>query len=332
MATTAARGLARSSMATASTSMVPSGMLHCLGTADGKRALEGGHAGDLRRRPELLRRQRRAGRRRRPADRAVGGSPAGPEPDDFRDLKGNGTGIVAFDKFTGKERYRTTDELASYSSPIVTRNQRPTARALLVPQSACRLRCRRRETAHFSFRGGRNSSKASTPPTRSSSAIDILLTECYGVGSVLLKVDGRRPRSSGRTIPIRAARRSNATGTRRSTSNGFVYGSSGRNSETAELRCIDLATGDVKWRQPDLGRCSLLLVDGHFVVWTEFGQLLLVKLDPTRYVEVARMDFGIDRPRSVPRPLLGRPGARPTVGCTFAARVDCLCLELIPPP
>ena len=33
--------------------------------------------------------------------------------------KGNGIGIVAFDKFTGKDRYRTRDELASYTSPMV---------------------------------------------------------------------------------------------------------------------------------------------------------------------------------------------------------------------
>src|SRR5919202_1232034 len=50
----------------------------------------------------------------------VGGSPPGPVPDDFRALKGNGSGIVAFDKLAGKERYRITDELASYTSPIVT--------------------------------------------------------------------------------------------------------------------------------------------------------------------------------------------------------------------
>ena len=31
--------------------------------------------------------------------------------------KGNGTGIVAFDKMTGEVKYQITDELASYSSP-----------------------------------------------------------------------------------------------------------------------------------------------------------------------------------------------------------------------
>ncbi|HZT81418.1 MAG TPA: PQQ-binding-like beta-propeller repeat protein, partial [Gemmataceae bacterium] len=44
----------------------------------------------------------------------VGGSPKGSDADDFQKLKGNGSGVVAFDKKTGKVKYRITDELASY--------------------------------------------------------------------------------------------------------------------------------------------------------------------------------------------------------------------------
>src|SRR5258707_10654552 len=50
----------------------------------------------------------------------VGGSPKGSDPQDFIALKGNGTAIVAFDKRTGQERYRVGNELAGYSSPVVT--------------------------------------------------------------------------------------------------------------------------------------------------------------------------------------------------------------------
>ena len=49
----------------------------------------------------------------------VGGSP----PDSPRihsgKVRGAGSGIVAFDKFTGHVRYKITDQLASYSSPTV---------------------------------------------------------------------------------------------------------------------------------------------------------------------------------------------------------------------
>ena len=49
----------------------------------------------------------------------VGGSPAGSDRVDFADLKGNGSGLVAFDKYTGQVKYRVTDELASYASPVL---------------------------------------------------------------------------------------------------------------------------------------------------------------------------------------------------------------------
>src|SRR5436305_10679626 len=49
----------------------------------------------------------------------VGGSPKDSDPADFMGLKGNATALVAFDKFTGKEKYRVGDELSGYSTPVV---------------------------------------------------------------------------------------------------------------------------------------------------------------------------------------------------------------------
>ncbi len=49
----------------------------------------------------------------------VGGSPKDSDAQDFENLKGNGSGVVAFDKYTGKVRYKITDELASYTSPVL---------------------------------------------------------------------------------------------------------------------------------------------------------------------------------------------------------------------
>ena len=50
----------------------------------------------------------------------VGGSEKGERPIDFREVKPNGTALVAFDKKTGEVKYSKGDELSSYSSPIIT--------------------------------------------------------------------------------------------------------------------------------------------------------------------------------------------------------------------
>ena len=64
---------------------------------------------------------------------------------------------------------------------------------------------------------------------------------------------------------------------------GYLYGSSGRHAQNAELRCIELATGKVMWSRPRLRRCSLLMVDGHFICQSELGPLLLLKINPQKF-------------------------------------------------
>jgi hypothetical protein len=115
----------------------------------------------------------------------------------------------------------------------------------------------------------------------------VLISETYGPGSALLKIrpggceeiwaDARKGRGKSLqchwSTPIHV--------------NGYVYGCSGRHTGNAELRCVELETGKVMWRQPGLTRTSLLLVDGHFVCLGEDGVLRLLKVNPKRYEEVS---------------------------------------------
>jgi hypothetical protein len=114
---------------------------------------------------------------------------------------------------------------------------------------------------------------------------------------------------------------------------GYVYGSSGRHLQNAELRCVELATGKVMWTQPDLTRTSLLMVDGHFICLGEDGVVRLLKVNPHKYEEVSRLD--LHEPRNGERPLLHEPcWAAPILshGLLYLRGRDRLvCLELIPP-
>ncbi len=221
---------------------------------------------------------------------AVGGSAKGPRPADFRDVKPNGTGLVAFNKLTGEVKYSTGDELASYSSPIVANlNGKKTAlyfsRAALVgfdPQTG--------ETAFRHPWRARDleSVNASNPVVIGDK---VLLSECYGPGSVLLDLKGGNPKEVW----------SDADKDRLDKSllchwntpihvNGFIYGCSGRHDNDAELRCIELATGDVKWVKRKTFRCTLLLVDGYFVCLSEYGMLSLLRVNPEKYEEVSKYE------------------------------------------
>src|SRR5262249_11840466 len=115
---------------------------------------------------------------------------------------------------------------------------------------------------------------------------------------------------------------------------GYLYGCSGRH-ENAELRCIELATGKVMWSQRNLSRTSLLMVDGHFLCLGEDCQLRLLKVNPHKYEEVARLEpVHGRRPGEDAASLLEYPcWAAPILahGLLYVRGKDRLvCLELIP--
>ncbi len=64
---------------------------------------------------------------------------------------------------------------------------------------------------------------------------------------------------------------------------GHIYG-----FDNATLKCIDPATGGQKWaKRGRMGKGSLIYADGHLLVLTETGRLLLVDASPEGYVEKA---------------------------------------------
>jgi outer membrane protein assembly factor BamB len=258
----------------------------------------------------------------------VGGSPKGSERFPFEQLKGNGSGIVAFDKRTGKIRYKVTDELASYASLVVAtiggrRWGFVWARGGLVGLEPATGKV----DFYFPWRARSVESVNASNPVVVGDRV--FLSECYGPGSALLRVrpgaydvlwtDADKPRRKSMQTHWNTAIHHD----------GYLYGCSGRHPGNAELRCIELATGKVMWSEPGLARTSLVMGDGHFVCLAEDGLVLLLKVNPHRYEEVSRLDLH----ERVP-PLLEYPcWAAPILshGLLYLRGKDrLLCLELIP--
>lgn len=217
----------------------------------------------------------------------VGGSPAGEQLG--LNQRGNGSGVVAYDKRTGKVKYKVTDELASYASPVLaTINGRRwcfvLARGGLVGLNPATGKV----DFHFPWRARALESVNASNPVVAGDWV--FVTECYGPGSALIKVK----EGGYEVLWTDADRRDKSLQCHWNTPilhAGYVYGSSGRHAGQAELRCVELATGKVTWSQADLTRASLTMVDGHFLCLTELGQLLLLKVNPQRYEEVSRIDL-----------------------------------------
>jgi hypothetical protein len=69
---------------------------------------------------------------------------------------------------------------------------------------------------------------------------------------------------------------------------GAVFGQFTPDTANAELRCLDLASGETRWAVSGFGRGSCLLVGTNLVAITERGQLVLAEANTNAYVELAR--------------------------------------------
>ncbi|MBI1903207.1 MAG: PQQ-like beta-propeller repeat protein [Planctomycetia bacterium] len=280
----------------------------------------------------------------------IGGSP--PESQDLPPgaldhVKGNGSGVVAFDKKTGKVVYQITDELASYASPVLAdiagrRWCFVFARGGLVgfePQSG-------KVDFHFPWRANLLESVNASNPVVVGNRV--LISETYGPGSALVEVEP----GACRAIWTDAEKgRNKSLQTHWNTPiyvDGHVYASSGRHSNGAGLRCVEWNTGKVAWQADSvpfrdpidgeqkealLSRSSLLYADGHFVCLTEFGLLLLIRATPEKF-DPAATAYLLEEATDGPRPLIQYPAwAAPVLShglLYIRGKGRLVCLELIP--
>lgn len=69
---------------------------------------------------------------------------------------------------------------------------------------------------------------------------------------------------------------------------GCLYGFHGGNSSPGHLRCLDLATGEVRWSRKGMGKGTLLLADGKLIVLSQKGELLVAPASPEGFEPVSR--------------------------------------------
>lgn len=219
----------------------------------------------------------------------VGGSPKGPRPADFREVKGDGSGIVAFDRKTGVERYKFSDELASYSSPVLASfHDQPTvlyfARGGLIGFDPATGKQRFYQKWRSKLEESVNAANPVVVGNR------ILITECYERGSLCVEVNkdftltaiwsdlgkdrGEQSLMAHWCTPM--------------VDDKYVFSCSARHSPQADFRCVEFSTGTVKWIEPKTRWTTAIKIDGHLLTLAEEGTLTLLKPNPEKYEKVAQ--------------------------------------------
>ncbi|MSU41956.1 MAG: alcohol dehydrogenase [Pedosphaera sp.] len=102
---------------------------------------------------------------------------------------------------------------------------------------------------------------------------------------------------------------------------GHLYGMfSFKEYGTGPFKCVEVATGKVKWQQANFGAGNVILADGQLLALTDFGDLVLVAAEPGACRELARTKVLTGKCWSTPVLSNGRVYVRSTK--------EAACLEL----
>ncbi len=208
----------------------------------------------------------------------VSGSPLVSDGKVFVNVGGKGAGLVAFDAGTGNTVWQATDDGASYSSPIVAGKQVVflTKQRLVAVDPAD-------GAVKWSYPFQDAMSESATAPL---AVGDTLIGSSVTLGSVALKPgDGAASRvwknpqlNCYFSTPV-------AAGDDLYMLNGVLS-----ISPSISLRCVEAATGKVRWEKKGVGKFHAALVRdgaGNLLMFDDGGKLTLFAADPAGYKELA---------------------------------------------
>jgi hypothetical protein len=272
----------------------------------------------------------------------IGGSPQGKAAGDPSNAKPAGSAMVAFDKKTGKEAYRVGDYLASYSAPVVQKIEGKDVCLSFVREGLLTFNpVDGSDPVFFPWRSRTLESVNAASPVVWND--HILISECYEIGSVFLKLRDHKLEPRYRDGLNRKDQVMRAHWSTPLLDGNTLISSSGRNEPDTDLRCLALqenadgaesVTPRVGWTSRNRDRMTGLIVDKHALMLGESGVLQLIALDPEKRSVVAEMQLAqIMDPRDG-RELVQTPSWAPPVlshGLLYVRGADkVVCLELIP--
>jgi outer membrane protein assembly factor BamB len=188
----------------------------------------------------------------------------------------NGHAVVAYDKLSGKFLWGSLDDQAAYASPVAgtVAGRRQlllvmAGRAVGVAPEDGKLLW---EYPWVTQQGINAVEPIVVGPNR------VYLSSGYGHGAAVLELT---PEGQVRVVWTNNRMKNKFNGP--VLHEGHIYG-----LDEGILACIDVETGNLKWKGGRYGYGQILLASGHLVVLTEEGDLVLVRAAPDSHHEVAR--------------------------------------------
>lgn len=207
----------------------------------------------------------------------------------------NGNGIVAFSLATGKTLWQTTDERASYSSPIHMKLGDQPAALFVTRLNFVALTPNTGRVLYTSPFGRRGPTVNAANPLQ----VDhqhVFLTASYGVGACLVRLDEADSQVVYREPELLASQYTTPV-----VRNGVLYGMHGREDlGTPSLRALAPLTGEVFWTRSHFGMATFIMTDAVLLAMKTDGELVCIRPGKERYHEIARFRIFDGTTRALP--------------------------------
>jgi outer membrane protein assembly factor BamB len=198
---------------------------------------------------------------------------------------GAGQALLAFDKKDGHVVWKGQDDEMTQASPIAATILDERQVIFLTAKGVVSVAPKTGDVLwRFPFTGG---GAAGASPVVSGDVVYV--SRGYSVGAAACKITKADGAFSARQIwKVPGNNDANQWSTP-VVYNGYVYGLFGQAQHaTGPLKCVDLATGAIKWSKNGFGPGGINLADGNLLVLSDAGDLVLVKAAPDAYTELAR--------------------------------------------
>lgn len=192
--------------------------------------------------------------------------------------------LVAYHKDTGKMAWGAGNDPPGYSSPIAITAAGKRQIVSYTGQAVLSVEPTKGEVLWRYVIGNKFDCNCATPLW-----IDnvLFVSSAYGTGAAALEIaaEGQKP------VAKEKWRNKNLQNqfTTSVIIDGHIYGSHG-DLGAKMLRCLDLATGQIKWEDRRPAKCSLLGFEKHILVVSEGGTVRLIEANPTAYTVKGELD------------------------------------------
>lgn len=191
----------------------------------------------------------------------------------------SGKSVVAYNKMTGAPVWRVLNDTQAYVSPMLVDLA---GRRQIVVVSASRVVGLTPEKGELLWEypwDTDNGINVSQPIMVDRNRF--FISSGYGKGAALVEVKG-----GGNTFTASTVWENKNMKNKFNSSvlhNGYIYG-----LDEGILVCLDVNTGERKWKEGRFGYGQIILTNGHLIVTSDQGEVALIKATPDKYTEVAR--------------------------------------------